>query len=137
MIAISQILLGLLLLGLFTAMFYACFSSTKGPLSILNLKGQLLLLKAKFESQLSIDPDKERRIMEDLQNKAKTSCSGEVISANKELRALFLVTCQCVNGMITSSAPSSKTSWLRYGALMNDFNEQYFIGKKNGELQPQ
>jgi hypothetical protein len=137
MITIPEILLGLLVLGLFTAMFYVCFRSTKGPLSILNLKTQLLLLRKKFENQSAIDPEEERSIMESLQNKTKTSCSGEVISHNKELKELFSVNCQFINGMITSAEPISKSSWLRYGALMNDFNEQYFIGRKKGELQPQ
>jgi|GEM_PF-2628251 len=132
MITIPQILLGLLILGLFAAAFYVCFRSTKGPLSILNLKAQLLLLKGKFENQSPVDPEKERSIMEGLQNTAKTSCSGEVISANKDLRTLFFVNCQFINGMITTAVPSNKTSWLKYGALMNDFNEQYFIGRMKG-----
>lgn len=134
MITIPQILLVLLVLGLFGATFYVCFRSTKGPLSILRLKAQLLLLKKKFENQSPIDPEEERSIMEDLQNKTKTSCSGEAISANKDLRALFFVNCQSVNGMITSPAPTNKSSWLKYGALMNDFNEQYFIGRAKGNV---
>lgn len=129
MITMSQILLGLLLLGLFTDTFYVCFRSTKGPLSILILKAQLLLLKRKFENQSPIDPEEERSIMEGLQNKTKTSCSVEAISSNKDLKELLSVICQFVNGMITSAGPINKSSWLRYGALMNDFNEQYFIGR--------
>ena len=130
MITIPQILLCLLILGFFTATFYVCFRSTKGPLSIFNLKAQLLLLKRKFENQSPVDPEEERGIMERLLNKTKTSCSGEVISGNKDLKELFSVTCQFVNGMITSAGPMNKTLRLRFGALMNDFNEQYFIGER-------
>ncbi len=137
MITIPQILLGLLVLGLFAAMFYVSFRSTKGPLSILNLKAQLLLLKRKFDNQSAVDPEEERSIMERLQNKTKTSCSGEVISSNKDLKELFSVTCRFVNGMIASAGPVNKSSWLKYGALMNDFNEQYYIGRIRGELKPQ
>ncbi|HEV7333217.1 MAG TPA: hypothetical protein VGN63_19435 [Flavisolibacter sp.] len=132
MITIPQILLALLVLGLFTAAFYVCFRSTKGPLSIFNLKAKLQVLKRKFENQSAVDPEEERSIMERLQNKTKTSCSREVISSNKDLKELFSVTCQFVNGTITSAGPINKSSWLRYGALMNDFNEHYFIGRMKG-----
>ena len=131
MISLPEGLLVLLLVGLFSATFYACFGSTKGPVSILNLKAQLLLVKRKFENQSVIDPEEERSVMERLQNKTKTSCSREAISSNNDLRALFFVNCESVNGMRTSSVPTNKTGWLRYGALMNDFNEQYFTRTAN------
>lgn len=137
MITISQILLGLLLLGLFAYTFYVCFHSTKGPLSIVNLKAQLLLLKRKFENASPMDPDEERSVMERLQNTAKTSCSGDVISGNKDLKELVSVICQFVNGMITSAGPGNKYAWLRYGALMNDFNELYFTARSNEKERPQ
>jgi len=137
LITIPLILLGFLILCLFTATFYVSFRSTKGLLSILSLKAQLLLLKQKFENYSAVDPEEERRVMESLQNKTKTSCSGEVISSNRDLKELFSVTCQFVDGMIASAGPINKSSWLRYGALMNDFNEQYFIERTNGKQKSQ
>lgn len=121
------------MLGLFTATFYVSFRSTKGPSSILSLKAQLLLLKQKFESRSAVDPEEERSIMERLQNVTKTSCNEEAISSNGDLKELFSVTCQAVNEVIASAGLTNKTSWVRYGALMNDFNEQYFIGRKEGK----
>jgi hypothetical protein len=126
-----------ILLGLFTVTFYVSFRSTKGPLNIFNLKAQLLFLKSKFENQSPVDPEEGRGIMEGLQNKTKTSCNREVTSSSKDLKELFSVPCQFVDGMITSAGPINKSSWLRYGALMNDFNDQYFIGRTKEELKPQ
>lgn len=63
MITIPQILLILLILGLFVAMFYACFNSTKGPLSIYNLMAHLSLLKIKFANHTPVDPQEERCVM--------------------------------------------------------------------------
>jgi hypothetical protein len=75
MITIPQILLILLVLGLFVAMFYACFSSTQGPLSISSFMAHLNLLKNKFENHTPIDPQKERSITEGLQNTIKATCN--------------------------------------------------------------
>ena len=125
---IPQILLILLLIGLFIATFYACFRSTKGPLSVSNLMAHLNSLKIKFANHTPVDPEKERRVMERLQNSIKASCSQEVISGNEGLKALFFVSCQSINGMMETAIPGSKMQWLRYGALMNDFNDQYFKG---------
>ena len=137
MITIPQIMLVLLVLGLFVAMFYACYNSTKGPSSISNLMARLNLLKSKFAAHTPVDPHEERSVMESLQNRLKSSCSQEVISGNEDLRALFAVNCQSVNRMMKISEPGSKMQWLKYGALMNDFNDQYFSGSTYGELQPQ
>jgi hypothetical protein len=137
MISILQIFLVLLVLGLFTATFYACFSFKKGPLSMSDLKARLLLLKARFADHSPVDPEEERRMMEGLQNKVKTTCSRETISANAGLRALFQVNCQSVNAIIATAKPIDKTQWVRYGALMNDFHDQYFPNRRDGEPQPQ
>ena len=135
MITIPQILLGLFVLGLFAITFYVSFRSTKGPLSIRDLITHLLLLKRKFENDSPVNPEEERSIMEGLQNKAKTSCSEEVISGNEDLRRLFFVNCESVNKKMMSATSIDKTSWLRYGALMTDFNEQYFTRTTSKELQ--
>jgi hypothetical protein len=137
MMAIPSILLILLVLGLFITMFYACFNSTTGPSSITNLMAHLNLLKIKFANHRPIDPHEERYVMESLQNRIKTSCSQRVISGNEDLKALFSFNCQSINGMMKTGEPSNKMQWLKYGALMNDFNDQYFPGKTNEELQPQ
>jgi hypothetical protein len=133
---IPSILLILLVLGLFVAMFYACFHSTTGPSSITNLKAHLNLLKSKFANHTPVDPHEERCVMETFQNRIKTSCSQKVISGNEDLKALFAFNCQSINGMMKTAEPSNKTMWLKYGALMNDFNDQYFTGKTNEVLQP-
>jgi hypothetical protein len=137
MMAIPQILLILLVLGLFITMFYACFNSAKGPSSITNLKAHLNLLKIKFANHTPVDPHEERCVMESLQNRIKTSCNQNLISENEDLKALFSFNCQFINGMMKTAEPSNKTQWLKYGALMNDFNDQYFPERTNGELQPQ
>lgn len=129
MITIPQLLPGLFLLLLFAVTFYTCFRSTKGPVSISNLMAHLLLLKTKFENESPLNPKDEREIMEVLQNKTKTSCSGDAISKNKDLRTLFIDNCRSVNAMIAIAPAKNKTSWLQFGALMNDFNEQYFTKK--------
>jgi len=134
---IPSVLLILFVLGLFIVMFYACFYSTTGPSSITNLMAHLTLLKVKFANHTPIDPHEERCVMENLQNRIKTSCSQKVISESEDLKALFFVNCQSINGMIKTAETSNKTQWLKYGALMNDFNNQYFPVRTNGELQPQ
>jgi len=136
MITIPQILLIVLVLGLFIAMFYACFYSTNGPSSITNLKAHLDLLKSRFANQTPIDPQRERIVMEELQNKLKATCSQKVISDNEVLKTLFSFNCKFINGMLTTAGPINKTQWIKYAALMNDFNDQYFSGQTNGKLQP-
>ena len=137
MITIPQIFLLLLVFGLFAATFWACFVSTEGPLRIASLLARLNLLKRKYETDTPVDPQEERRVMEELQNDIKASYSKEVISENKELRALFLFNCGFINGKIRTPGTDNKTGWLQYGALMNDFNDRYFAGRGNGDLQPQ
>jgi len=137
MMTIPQMLLILLVLGLFIAMFYACFYSTKGPSSFTDLMAHLKRLKIKFANDTSVDPQTERMVMEGLQNKIKTSCSQNVISENEGLKALFSFNCQFINGMMKTAEPSNKMQWLKYGALMDDFNDRYFSKRTNAELQPQ
>jgi hypothetical protein len=137
MITIPQILLLLLVFGLFAATFWACFVSTEGPLRIASLLARLRLLKVKYETDTPVDPQEERRVMEELQNDIKASYSKEVISENKELRALFLFNCGFINGKIRTPGTDNKTGWLQYGALMNDFNDRYFALRGNRDLQPQ
>ena len=126
MTTIFQTLLIIAMIGLFTVMFQASFRFNKGPLSMNNLIKHLQLLKVKFANHSPIDPDGERRIMEVLLNKIKTSCSREVITRNADLKELFLTNCQSVNGMKNLALVTTKTSWLKYSALMNDFNQLYF-----------
>jgi hypothetical protein len=137
MITIPQIFLLLLVFGLFMATFWACFFSTEGQSRIASLLARLNLLKIKYESHTPVDPQEERRVMEELQNDIKASCSKKVISENEELRALFLFNCGFINAKIKTPGADNKTGWLQYGALMNDFNDRYFAGRGNGDLQPQ
>jgi hypothetical protein len=132
MVTISSILLFLLVLGLFIAMFYTCYHSTTAPSSITNLTAHLALLKMKFANHTPVDPQEERCVMESLQNRIKTACSQKVISGNEDIKALFAFNCQSINGIIKTAEPGNKTQWLQYGALMNDFNDQYFAGMTTG-----
>src|SRR4051812_11877918 len=85
----SEALFVLVVLVLVVATVYACTRFTKGPASKAALRDRLLLLQSKFAQASAVNPGTERAEMEKLQNHLKTTISGDVISADGELRLLF------------------------------------------------
>ena len=122
----APILLIVFVTALLVLMVSACAKFTKGPLSTAALLQQLQRLQAKFVSAVLIDPEVERKEMETLQNKIKTSSDPAVISRNPELKRLFRSNCGAIQAVLNQSNLENRTSWIKLRAVMVDFNAQYF-----------
>lgn len=107
-------------------MFFACFRSTKGAVSTAALLLQLQQLHAKFMSAERIDPEIERKEMEIIQNKIKTASDAAVISGNPDLKKMFGLNCQSIASVLNTEGLTDRTAWLKFNALMIDFNFLYF-----------
>lgn len=103
-----------------------CSKFTKGPLSTVALLQRMRLLQAKFIAGKEIDPETEREEMEILQNKIKTSSSMQTISGNSDLKQLFARNCASIQSVLKQPVLDNKTSWIKFNALMADFNTSYF-----------
>ena len=129
-----EIVMMIVVSGLLAMMISTSLKSSGAPLSIAGLTEHLISLKEKFLTSSMIDPERERTAMERLQNKTKTSCTPEFISQNAGLKELYSVNCKSIEKKLADVQTTEKTSWLKFQAMMKDFDDEYFdvAATKNG-----
>ena len=123
---LPQILLIVGLTGLLILLANTCLKFTKGPLDTANLKKRLGLLQLEFVSAALINPEAERREIEMLQNKIKTSSNQMSISSDKDLRQLFASNCKYIQSEMADVNLLERSSWIKFRELMFSFDEFYF-----------
>lgn len=124
---LPQILLVVAVAGLFILMIVTCIKSTKGPINTDALKTQLRSLQLKLvTTAVPINPEWERKEMEILQNKIKTTSEQSIISNDKDLRQLFASNVQYIQSAMKDANLANRSSWIKLKELMFSFNEFYF-----------
>jgi hypothetical protein len=123
---LPQILLIARFAGLLVLFVTTCIKSTKGPASTAALKTQLRSLQLKFLRAAPINPESERKEMEILQNKIKTSSDPLIISNDHDLKLLFHSNCTYIQSEMNSTNLENRSSWIQFNTLMLDFDESYF-----------
>src|SRR5215217_2975594 len=88
-VTVPQVLLLLIVVYLFIVLFRISLSSNRGQASIDSMKTHLKGLRQRFISHSPIDPEEERRVLEELQNRIKVTNTPEEIMKDAELRYLF------------------------------------------------
>ena len=126
LITFPQVLLIVVLLGLLVLLVRTCVKFTKGPLSTTALKQQLLQLQSKFVSSALINPEVERKEMEILQNKIKTSSDQLTISGDKDLQELFASNRKYIQSIMGDVNLTNRSSWIKFKELMFGFGDFYF-----------
>jgi hypothetical protein len=125
-IVLPQILLVVGLAGLLVLMIIACIKFTKGPINTDALKKQLRSLQLKFGTAALINPELERKEMEILQNKIKTSSEQLTISRDKDLQELFASNCKYIQSVMIDVNLLNRSSWIKFKELMFSFDDFYF-----------
>ena len=125
-ITFSQVLLIAGTAGLFVLVVTTCIKFTKGPISTEALKNQLRSLQLKFVTAELINPELERKEMEILHNKIKTSSKQLTISGDKDLQQLFASNCNYIQSAMIDVNLSNRSSWIKFKELMFSFDEFYF-----------
>ena len=97
---LPQILSIVGLAGLLVLLVTTCIKFTKGPFDTAALKKQLRLLQLKFVSAALINPEAERKEIEILQNKIKTSSNQMSISGDTDLKQLFASNCKYIQSAL-------------------------------------
>jgi hypothetical protein len=123
---LTQILFIIGLTGLLVLLVTTCIKFTKGPLDTAALKKQLRALQLKFVSASLINPEAERREIEILQNKIKTSSSQMSISGDKDLQQLFASNCKYIQSAMADEHLANRSSWIKFRELMFSFGDFYF-----------
>ena len=123
---LPQILLVVAVAGLFILMITTCIKFTKGPINTDALKTRLRSLQFKFVTSASIDAEWERKEMEILQNKIKTTNGQSNISDDQDLRQLFASNCNYIQSAMMDVNLTNRSSWIKLKGLMFSFNEFYF-----------
>jgi hypothetical protein len=126
LITFPQALLIVVLLGLLVLLVRTCIQFTKGSLSTTALKQQLLQLESKFAGSAPINPEAERKEMEILQNKIKTSSDQLTISGDKDLQELFASNCKYIQSIMADGNLANRSSWIKFKELMFGFGNSYF-----------
>jgi hypothetical protein len=126
LVILPQILLVVAVAGLFILMITTCTKFTKGPINTDALKTRLRSLQFKFVTSASIDPEWERKEMEILQNKIKTTNRQSNISDDQDLRQLFASNCNYIQSAMMDVNLTNRSSWIKLKGLMFSFNEFYF-----------
>ena len=124
--ALPQIILLLVVVGLLVWMVQTSVKSTKGSLNTAALKKQLMQLQSKFLRSEAINPDRERAQMEMLQNKIKTTSEQLTISDDKDLKQLFDTNCNYIVAAMNNAGLEERSSWIKLKELMLDFDALYF-----------
>jgi hypothetical protein len=125
-INLPQMLLIIGLGGLLVLLVAACVKFTKGPINTEALKKQLRSLQLKFVSAALINPELERKEMELLQNKIKTSSNTSIISGDHDLRLLFSSNCKYIQSEMNNVNLENRSSWIKFKELMFSFDHLYF-----------
>jgi len=123
---IPQLLLVVGCVGLLVLFVTTCFKSTKGPVNTDALKNQLRSLQLKFVTAALVDPEFERKEMEILQNKIKTSSNPSVISGDPDLKLLFDSNCKYIQSEMNNVNLEDRSSWIKLKELMFSFDHLYF-----------
>jgi hypothetical protein len=123
---LPQMLLVAGLAGLVVLLVTTCIKFTKGPLNTNTLKKQLRSLQLKFVTAALINPELERKEMEILQNKIKTSSEQSIISGDKDLRQLSASNCKYIQSAMIDMNLANRSSWIKFKELMFSFDEFYF-----------
>ena len=126
---LPQLTLVIVFIFLFVLMVSACIKFTKGPVSTAALQQQLHGLRAKFATGKVINPQTERKAMEILQNRIKTSSSPVLISSNPDLKHLFYGNCKAIQEVLRQPGLQNRIAWIQLNALMVDFDDLFFKGK--------
>src|SRR3954454_4331148 len=95
-IMLPQMLFIVGLAGSLVLLVATCIKFTKGPINTAALKTQLRSLQLKFVTAALINPELERKEMEILQNKIKTSSHQLTISGDNDLKLLFDSNCKYI-----------------------------------------
>ncbi len=130
---LPQMLLIAALLGLLVLLVTTCVKFTKGPVSTSALKTQLRLLQLKFATAATINPESERKEMEILQNRIKTTNDPVMISSDHDLRQLFQSNCKHIQLEMDNTNLENRSSWIQFNNLMLDFNASYFRNKQKSK----
>ena len=123
---LPQILMIIGLAGLLVLLVTTCIKFTRGPLDTAALKKQLRLLELKFVSAALVNPETERKEIEILQNKIKTSSNQMSISGDMDLRQLFASNCNYIQTAMTDANLANRSSWIKFRELMFSFVDFYF-----------
>jgi len=123
---LPQVLLIVGLGALIVFLVTTCIKFTKGPISTDALKRQLRLLQLKFVTAETINPDVERREMEILQNKIKTSNDVLIISDDNDLKLLSGSNCKYIQLEMDNVNLANRSSWIQFRELMLGFDRFYF-----------
>jgi len=83
-------------------------------------------LQLKFLSYALINPEAERKEMEILQNKIKTSSNQVSISGDKDLKQLLASNCKYIQLAMTDVNLANRSSWIKFRELMFSFDNFYF-----------
>jgi len=126
MAILPQVLFIVGLAGLLVLLVTTCIKFTKGPLDTAALKKQLRLLQLKSVSAALINPETERKEIEILQNKIKTSSNQVSISGDKDLKQLLASNCKYIQLAMTDMNLADRSSWIKFRELMFSFDEFYF-----------
>lgn len=124
--ALPQIILLVVVVGLLVWMVQTSVKSTKGSLNTAALKKQLMQLQSKFLRSETINPDRERAQMEMLQNKIKTTSEQLTISDDNDLKQLFDTNCNYIIAAMNNAGLEERSSWIKLKELMLDFDALYF-----------
>jgi len=125
-IILPQVLLIVVLAGLLVLLVTTCIKFTKGPINTAALKTQLRSLQLKFVTAALINPELERKEMEILQNKIKTSSNQSIISGDHDLKLLFDSNCKYIQSEMNNTNLANRSSWIKFRELMFGFDKFYF-----------
>jgi hypothetical protein len=126
LMALPQIIMLVVVVGLLVWMVQTSVKSTKGSLNTAALKKQLMQLQSKFLRSEAINPDRERAQMEMLQNKIKTTSEQLTISDDNDLKQLFDTNCNYIIAAMNNAGLEERSSWIKLKELMLDFDALYF-----------
>ena len=125
-IILPQVLLIVVLAGLLVLLVTTCIKFTKGPINTAALKTQLRSLQLKFVTAAVVNPELERKEMEILQNKIKTSSNQSIISGDHDLKLLFDSNCKYIQSEMNNTNLPNRSSWIKFRELMFGFDKFYF-----------
>src|SRR6476620_3942369 len=125
-ITLPEMILIVVLGVLIALLISTCMKSTKSSFNTDALKTQLRSLQLKFVTAALINPELERKEMEILQNKVKTSSHPLVISDDYDLKLLFDSNCKYIQSEMNNTDLTSRSSWIKFRDLMLGFDDLYF-----------
>lgn len=129
-LALPEILLLFAVFALVVITIRVCTAAVMAPASMTAIENYLRRLQSKFAGQVAIDPERERGTMERLQKAVKSSCHQDKISANKNLQALSVSSCQSISGFAEKDFSQNQMAWIKLRALVCGFHDSYFPAGK-------